>query len=162
VGQGLTAAAAWAPWGARKRSGWTSGTPWASTGIGGTPGSSWIKRRGWRDGRRWGASFYLHQRQTSDIIYSCIRRAFDERNRYSAPRRDILSGLSVGLFEFSRFLRRHPLMTSASLGTSFRVSCDDQMRNRDNNNYCCDSQQIRLRARLQKRRLFVQFFFTLS
>lgn len=50
-----------------------------------------------------GTSFYFHQGQTPDIIYPRIPR-IQGGNRYSAARRNVLSGLPVSLFEFSKFL----------------------------------------------------------
>ena len=50
--KGSIAGAEWAQSGARKQWGWTSGTPWPSTGTDGTPGFSWIKRNASRGDRR--------------------------------------------------------------------------------------------------------------
>jgi len=73
------------------------------------PAESREEGRGTIEGK--GTSFYFHQGQTPDIIYSHIPRIQGE-NRYYAARRNVLSGLPVSLFEFSRFLRWRPHVRS--------------------------------------------------
>jgi len=73
------------------------------------PAKSRKEGRGTIEGK--GTSFYFHQGQTLDIIYPHIPRIQGE-NRYYAARRNVLSGLPVSLFEFSRFLRWRPHVRS--------------------------------------------------